>query len=398
MTPDLSSAQKPQASGTAGRKHRLEFIEGMRAIAALYVVFGHIGAMVDPSGLEGRHSHEPIWIQRLLGPLAFGHLAVAAFIVISGFCLRWAAIQRRDPDASNYWEFMKRRAKRIFPPYYACLIFSLAVALFITPIPHRMPFTQYLPVSWGAVISHFLLVHNLNPSWMYKINGVLWSIAIEFQIYFLYPLFARILRSGPSQRQVWAHRFQALLACIIFTVAVIYLIPRGIKLYPWFTAFFVIGMAGADIAMTDIRKWVPVLTALFAVGIIGAVWGSCLHAAEMVTQIAIVLASVSLLVMGTSRIISGRKTWIEKVFAPRWLAFVGNFSFSLYLIHHPILQVVDIVSGSLYLHPARHLAYLLAIGLPLAIFGSYWFARVFEGRYMTKALSDLRAPEQEKAA
>jgi peptidoglycan/LPS O-acetylase OafA/YrhL len=45
-----------------------------------------------------------------------------------------------------------------------------------------------LPTTTGDVIGHMLFVHNLYPSGLYSINGVFWSIAIEFQFYIFYAL------------------------------------------------------------------------------------------------------------------------------------------------------------------------------------------------------------------
>ena len=36
--------------------------------------------------------------------------------------------------------------------------------------------------------SHLLLIHNFNPAWIFALNGVFWSIAVEVQLYLLYPL------------------------------------------------------------------------------------------------------------------------------------------------------------------------------------------------------------------
>ena len=38
------------------------------------------------------------------------------------------------------------------------------------------------------MLSHLFLVHNFNPDWYYGINGAFWSIAVESQLYVLYPV------------------------------------------------------------------------------------------------------------------------------------------------------------------------------------------------------------------
>lgn len=77
----LSARPKP-----AGEK-RLRFLECLRGICALYVVCGHLISMVDPARLIGQVDRSPAWLCVMATALDYGHLAVAAFIVISGFSL-----------------------------------------------------------------------------------------------------------------------------------------------------------------------------------------------------------------------------------------------------------------------------------------------------------------------
>src|SRR6185503_12558932 len=77
-------------------KQKLAYIDGMRGAAALYVVLGHLCAMVDPNLRIGKPSQTPEWLQGLMSPFSYGHLAVAAFIVISGFCLQMSLFDRGD--------------------------------------------------------------------------------------------------------------------------------------------------------------------------------------------------------------------------------------------------------------------------------------------------------------
>ncbi|WP_410959855.1 acyltransferase family protein, partial [Salmonella sp. SAL4356] len=57
--------------------------------------------------------------------LVTGHLAVSIFIVISGFCLALPVVAAGDRMRDGSLNFFKRRARRILPPYYGALAFSL---------------------------------------------------------------------------------------------------------------------------------------------------------------------------------------------------------------------------------------------------------------------------------
>src|SRR5205807_888516 len=103
----------------------------------------------------------------------FDHYAVTTFIVISGFCLMLPVAIAGGTLKGGAKQFYQRRARRILPPYYAALALSVAIAL-----------ARGVPVTNGSLISHALLIHDFGASWIFDINGALWSIAVEWQLYF----------------------------------------------------------------------------------------------------------------------------------------------------------------------------------------------------------------------
>ena len=105
-----------------GDAQRLDFIDSLRALAALYVMICH--AYHEPG--NGYHAS---WLINHIG-LSYGHVAVDVFIVISGFCLM-LPVTRRNGELGSVRDFMRRRVRRILPPYYAALILSL---LFIVTV------------------------------------------------------------------------------------------------------------------------------------------------------------------------------------------------------------------------------------------------------------------------
>jgi len=224
------------------------------------------------------------------------------------------------------------------------------------------------------------LVHNLRPEWMYKLNGVLWSIAIEFQLYFLFPVLARVFRRigwGPT-----------LGLTIAVSVALALLIPRGVKLYPWFLALFFLGMVGAWYGLSPTRRG----TWLWIVGCVGlgaCIVGSCAEWSPIITECGLALTVVALLSEGTRAELGGRKS-VASAFALRPLAAVGAFSYSLYLMHHPVLQTLAIFRPQSIQTPLRELGYLLLVGLPVVLIACYAFALAFEGQWVRKALRALK--------
>jgi peptidoglycan/LPS O-acetylase OafA/YrhL len=99
-----------------------------------------------------------------------GALGVSLFFVISGLCIRLSHIAAREFLLTNfYW----RRFWRIYPPYL------IALAAFVAVQPNHKT---------GDILSHVFLVHNYSVSYFYSINRPFWSLALEVQVYLLYPL------------------------------------------------------------------------------------------------------------------------------------------------------------------------------------------------------------------
>lgn len=98
-----------------------------------------------------------------------GFFGVMLFFVLSGFCIRWSHLNTRD---FSWSDFYNRRFFRIFPAYW----FWLVVAAVLT-----------IPSIWDFVF-HAILAHNAKKEYFHSIYPPFWSIAIEWQIYLIYPI------------------------------------------------------------------------------------------------------------------------------------------------------------------------------------------------------------------
>ena len=358
-------------------KNRLPFLEGIRGLAALYVVIGHICTLSDPRLPAGRISHSPIWLQRIMGAFSYGHLAVAAFIVLSGFCLELSLFARENGVIHSLSRFYKRRSQRILPPYYACLAISIYVALTITVKQFGIPFEQYLPVDNNTILSHVFLVHNFSLDWMYKINGVLWSIAIEVQLYVLFPLF--VLGINKLGRLI-----TLTLAGGISYLAIAF-VPGAPKLYPWYLALFVVGMVSAHLAFKPMKAGrMPALGSIFAILCISGAGYAVfrqwpLYASDLFGGCAI--AGLCYALTGSQR------GPLFQLLVWRPVVVLGAFSYSLYLMHHPIAQILYANRPAWAVGEVNRFYYFL-LCLPLIVAGCWLFYLFFELPFIPK-----RAPQ-----
>ena len=176
---------------------RLAPIDGLRGIAALLVVIGH-------------HNMDPQWI--LYWPVRFiqytlsGSLAVVVFFALSGFLLTYLATREHDRTGSfSIRDFYIRRGFRILPLYFLALGIAIYVASPVGPFPVSPP------ERFGWIVDNLWRYLTLTSNWSLALNllgdrstpalAILWTIAVEFQFYAVFPFaFVALIRSGTRQR------------------------------------------------------------------------------------------------------------------------------------------------------------------------------------------------------
>ncbi len=351
---------------------RLPFLEGLRGLAALYVMFGHIASVIDPSQLAGKPSESPPWLRAIFAGFGQGHLAVASFIVISGFCLQISLFNGGDGRVKKPWKFFARRAERILPAYWAALGISLLVTVVLAPSLPGMPFDLYRPVTTQSLLEHVFLIHNWNLGSMYKINGVLWSIALEAQLYLLLPaIVAGIYRWGRV-------KVVGILAMVSFATL---LLPNAPKLYGWFLVLFGVGIVLAHAAYRPpldkganprVGFWLTGISFVVTVVFVGL--GAPMFASDCSMGVCVGGLCYALTTSPVSH--------AQRFFQSKRLVWVGAFSYSLYLIHHPLLQTLFAFRPSWTLVSAPMLGLYFLACVPVVILLSALFAIVFEAPFV----------------
>ena len=188
LAPALSAeVQTPLVVGNPGKLH-LQYLDGLRGLTALYVVLYHGAMAVLPSAALVPHAPVLLPLERLLD--GSGPAAVAIFIVLSGYCLALPTLATGRVHR-GFSQYVKRRAWRILPPYYAVLAGTLLLIWLVPPLGsiHHVWWDHALPaLRWGTVLAHLLLIQDLSGKWATNINGPMWSVAVEWQIYFIFPI------------------------------------------------------------------------------------------------------------------------------------------------------------------------------------------------------------------
>ncbi len=381
---------------------RLDYLDGLRGLAALYVVISHAFAR---SGTQELASHSLLakTLYFLGICLGHGHNAVAVFIVLSGYCLMLPVARTENATLpGGVMDFIKRRAQRILPPYYAALLISLLFIVVASQLhwPAVEPywFTMASPVfTPGVLWSHLFLIHNWTP-YMVRIDPPMWSVAVEWQIYFLFPLLLLPLyrRFGSAAMMIFA--FAVALGGHFIGHA------RFDQMHPWFLGLFGMGMAAAAFnfapkahnSWTSRLPWFVIfLVATALLVFVSAVqrngWRNVpgLHWFRLETwggdwplEIITGIVASALILHCTQRVLHGTqdRLLLYRLFNSKVATTLGVFSYSIYLIHDPVLECVQIWCRHLPESQVKML--MLGVGVPLAVGVAYLFHLVFEKRFM----------------
>lgn len=343
---------------------RIAGLDGIRGLAALYVVLYHIFQRAWPGAAA---AHAPLWA----GWLGYGRFAVVVFITLSGFSLALGPARSgwRFPSIR---EFARRRAWRILPPYWAALGFSLFMVWFVVAQP------GWAVPNGRSVVVYGLLVQDAVTAGIP--NRAFWSIAIEAQLYVVLPLLLLLVR------RVSALAMVAVVAAIVVTL----------------------GFLGPHVPFINsaLLQYTPDLAVLFAVGVLAA---GIVNASERVRSqpwawyalAAFVPVFLLIAVKGTGW--SNRNLfWLDLALGPaigcllaaiatsrprpvirflntRPLRSLGSFSYSLYLTHLPIVIAVSygLVLPRVSTGTPTFLT-LVVILVPTSICFAFLFATVFE--------------------
>lgn len=333
-------------------------IDGLRAVAVLSVLFFHAG----------------------LPPFFGGFVGVDIFFVISGYLITGILLTDMERGRYSIAHFYERRIRRIFPALYATIAFTLigATILFSAVDLQQL----YDSIAWLAVFASN--VYFLNNSGYFDAaaeqNAILqtWSLAIEEQFYVVFPIALAFLQHRVPRWTKWIVLAVAI-ASLLFSIAIV---DRDAR-----TAFF----------STPGRIWELMTGALLALGLLPAVQGAAARNAAAAVGAAMIAGSIVLLTaetpfpgayalpacLGTALVIwanTSGPTPIGAFLSTRPMVFVGLISYSLYLLHWPVL-----VFARYWLRDEFGLPYAL-IALAIAFVASVACWRYIETPFRNRSL------------
>jgi len=344
-----TSAPTPARSDPPTPRSRLPYIDGLRGLAVLMVLAYHcwVHTIQAPItvGILGRRLD-------LTAPLHLGYLGVHLFLVLSGFCLTYPLV--RDNAIAVRLEprrFFRRRGWRILPPYYAALLLLSLLPLVERGVRAAVgASTAGVPtVTPGQVLSHVLMVHNFSLAWMGAINASFWSLALEWQLYLVFPLLVwSFARWGPARSlavvllvtlsyRTWVYHTQDVSRLEVGYLYAYALPGRLFEFALGMMAALVLGPRSRGEAAqekgSNRRLAGCYLGGALVLGLMGVVVAHRWSPFHPVTDVVWGLAFYCLVMYAGRRSQAGGG-WLEA----RPLVGLGLISYSVYLIHEPLVR------------------------------------------------------------
>lgn len=327
------------------RRNDLIFLDGLRGLAALYVMLGHARWLLWEGYSTGYAQHPGLYslLNKVLVYFSTlfvgGHQAVLLFFVLSGFVIHLKYAKRLSGEGQGARfdgrQYFYRRARRLYPP----LLFTMLVTLLFDQMGGRLGYaiysqqTQYQLINQNVVSHHdwltglgnlAFLMNTYVPVW--GTNGPLWSLKFEWWFYTLYPLFW------------WLSRRSVKLATGIMAALF------ALSFYPslWPVALL------RDVFSMMLAWWFGVLLAdVYAGRIRLAFWKLA-----PLTALAPVLLFVHLndiledILWGAvfAGLIAGCFAWQQggrRLLALEKFKWLGDMSYTLYVVHFPVMTFMS---------------------------------------------------------
>jgi exopolysaccharide production protein ExoZ len=328
---------------SAMAKTEIQSLQVFRGLAALAVVAHHTA--VSTGAFVGG---VPYFAKAMFG---LGYLGVDFFFVLSGFIIMYAHMgDTRNPASVQRYAF--KRLVRIFPAY---IPISLALIALYTAMPG---FSASGGRDYSLVSSLLLLPADRPPA-----LSVAWTLVHELMFYAVFLLFFVSRRWLVVGLVVWAG------GIIVSNLA---MAPSGWLRYPlsWLNIEFMLGVLSAWIVKSAIYQGSP--QRLIVLGLSTAFIMLIVIHHDPSSYLRLLFAA------GLACMMVGFSLWEKLVLLPwpGWLLLMGNASYSIYLIHNPLVSITQRLAARIGLEWAGAMVF----GVFLSVFAGYVYYLFVERR------------------
>ena len=337
-------------------------IDGLRAVAVIAVILFHLNAAWLPGGFLG----------------------VDIFFVISGYLIGGILYRELSTGTFSLKRFYLRRMRRILPAFFAVVVFTLIVgAQLMVPGSDEWN-TARSSAKWSVFFGgNFFSALNTDyfaPTVEVQPLNHLWSLAVEEQFYFIYPLILwaiigiskRILPPASSSLTSWVNVVLTALAIASFALAFVPFSVHGATLVPYYLPHLRFGelLIGAILAVAvsqgSLQPSVKTATSVGSLSIVVLIVCLVLPFPNTTPWFPGFAAALPCIASAGIIYAGARPYWFASALSHRAVVFVGKISYSLYLWHWPLLAFAHYALGRELSNTVLAAAALLIVLLSLA--------------------------------
>ena len=301
-------------------------------------------------------------IDRLVARIAgVGWVGVDLFFVLSGFLI--TGILYDSKGGRHYFRnFFARRVLRIFPVYYACLVIFLIILPHLFPGDLGFQALRKDGVWYWTYLANYQIAHVGFPS--FPVLGHFWSLAIEEQFYFVWPVVVLLSTRSDLIRICFMCIVGAFVVRVAFVLgdygeAAYVLTPSRMDSLA-VGAYLALAARGPG-GLTQVAQLArPTTISIGAVLVALFFWrGGIAPWDPIMKTIGHTLLACFFGALLVLTLVSSPKTVTGRIFASPKLSLFGRYSYALYVFHVPILffnldrflrlDLVPTVFGSLLL-------------------------------------------------
>ena len=336
----------------ASRNHRRWFwVDCLKAIGILWIFLTHVAESLFGSSIIGHPTNEWTTLQNRINwlrPLPIdsawsltanflrtigwgGNLAVAFFLLASGFGLTWSAL--RGGGELNALRFLNRRASRIFPLWWTAHFVLLAPAAMVG-FQISLADPQFYLSLLGIRITASQFFYGI-PAW--------WFIPVMLQLYLVFPFAFCAVHSN------WRRPLLALMvACTILRGVGLFYFDDYLHAWSCGAIFisrfpeFALGMWVAfecwhhpeQVENRMLRWW------MMPAGLLGIIVAYAISVSVLGCVFAHSLAAISGFVLAyQATLVDGKSLVVSRIVKPA-IEWLSSHTLSIFLAHHPIVWIL----------------------------------------------------------
>ncbi|WP_424767006.1 acyltransferase family protein [Paenibacillus sp. sgz302251] len=310
------------------------FLDFIRGLSAILVVMEHLSSRLFVG--YGNVENHSVLVKLLYLLNILGGPSVIIFFVLSGFFISRSVLKAVFENKWSWRRYMIDRLSRL----YVVLIPALILTLILDMVSSRFfEYERYTNIydNLKDFIGNLFFLQNIFTG-VYGSNAPLWSLNYEFWYYMLFPILLLIVSYNKSK---FVKLFYLLVAIIIiFTIAI------------RMNTYFIVWLIGTLVLLLPrinflIRGFIPVIALILLLGamivrplmmtgrLFTESWTEDLFVVDLFLGLAFGFLVYTLL-----HNISDKIKNIELKRLGKIANLISSFSFSLYLIHYPIINTL----------------------------------------------------------